>query len=59
MFGCTNTSATNHTLMDIPPETFVSTAVRAYTIIGPGENVTVEDFTESVRELCSQHTHMK
>ena len=54
MFICTNTSATNHTQKNIPPETSVSIAVRAYTIIGPGENVTVENSTESVRELCIQ-----
>ena len=58
MFGCTNTSTTNHTWMNIPPETSVSNAVRAYTIIGPGENVTVEEFTENVRELCIQHNNM-
>ena len=52
IFICTNTSATNHKMMNIPPETSVSIAVRAYTIIGPGENVTVENSTESVRELC-------
>ena len=52
MFSCTNTSTTNHTLMNIAPETSLSIAVRAYTIIGPGENVTVENSTESVRELC-------
>ena len=54
MFSCTNTSATNHTQINIPPETSVFTTVRAYTIIGPGENVTVENSTESVRELCIQ-----
>ena len=54
MFSCTNTSATNHTQKNIPPETSVTIAVRAYTIIGPGENATVENSTESVRELCIQ-----
>ena len=52
IFSCTNTSATNDTRMNIPPETSVSIAVRAYTIIGPGENVTVENSTKSVRKFC-------
>ena len=44
--------------MSIPPETSVSIAVRAYTMIGPGENVIVENFTESIRELCIHLTYI-
>ena len=51
----TNTSATQHTLRDLPPNTVVTFSVRAYTIIGPGEYVTGQNTTGSVREyyLCS------
>ena len=35
----TNTSATQLTLRDLPPNTAVEYSVRAYTIIGPGEAV--------------------
>ena len=34
-----NTSATQLTLRDLPPNTAVEYSVRAYTIIGPGEAV--------------------
>ena len=47
---CSNTSVTNHTLMNFPPNTFITFSVRAYTIIGPGEYVTVEDSTDSIRK---------
>ena len=47
---CTNTSDTNHTLINFPPNTDVMLSVRAYTIIGPGEYVTVEDSTDSIRK---------
>ena len=40
VFSYTNTSATQHTLRDLPPNTVVTFSVRAYTIIGPGEYVT-------------------
>ena len=46
-----NTSATQHTLRDLPPNTAVTFSVRAYTIIGPGENVTDQASTTSVREF--------
>ena len=59
ILSCTNTSATNNTVRNIPPSTSVSIAVRAYTIIGPGENVTVQLSTGSVRELCIQLTKMQ
>ena len=42
-----NTSATQHTLRDLPPNTVVTFSVRAYTIIGPGEYVTGQASTES------------
>ena len=45
-----NTSATQHTLRDLPPNTVVVFSVRAYTIIGPGENVTDQASTTSVRK---------
>ena len=50
VFSYTNTSATQHTLRDLPPNTVVTFSVRAYTIIGPGEYVTVEDSTDSIRK---------
>ena len=53
-FVCTNTSATQHTLMrDLPPNTDATFNVRAYTIIGPGKYVTVEDSTDSIRKYSS------
>ena len=56
VFSYTNTSATQHTLRDLPPNTVVTFSVRAYTIIGPGEYVTGQTTTGSVREylfICS------
>ena len=47
VFSYTNTSATQHTLRDLPPNTVVTFSVRAYTIIGPGEYVTGQGSTES------------
>ena len=47
VFSYTNTSATQHTLRDLPPNTVVTFSVRAYTIIGPGEYVTGQASTES------------
>ena len=35
-----NTSATQYTLRNLSPNTVVTFSVRAYTIAGPGENVT-------------------
>ena len=49
----TNTPATQHTLRDLPPNTVVTFNVRAYTIIGPGEYVTGQNTTGSVREYYS------
>ena len=45
-----NTSATQHTLRDLPPNTVVVFSVRAYTIIGPGENVTDQATTDTIRK---------
>ena len=42
-----NTSATQHTLRDLPPNTVFVFSIRAYTIIGPGENVTDQASTTS------------
>ena len=44
----TNTSATQHTLRDLPPDTVIIFSVRAYTIIGPGEYVTGQASTRPV-----------
>ena len=49
-FIYTNTSHTNHTLTDFPPDTDVTFSVRAYTIIGSGEYVTAEESTDSIRK---------
>ena len=46
-----NTSATQHTLRDLPPNTVVVFSVRAYTIIGPGENVTDQTTTDTIRKV--------
>ena len=46
----TNTSATQHTLRDLPPNTVVTFSVRAYTIIGPGEAVSDSTSTTAIRE---------
>ena len=53
MFSYTNTSATQHTLKDLTQNTVVTFRVRAYTIIGPGEYVTGQASTESVRKYVS------
>ena len=51
VFRYTNTSTTQHTLRDLPPNTVVAFSVRAYTIIGPGEYVMTDQATTgSVRE---------
>ena len=48
VFSYTNTSDTQHTLRELPPNTVVTFSVRAYTIIGPGEYVTGQASTENV-----------
>ena len=50
VFSYTNTSATQHTLRDLPPNTVVTFSVRAYTIIGPREYVTKQTTTGSASE---------
>ena len=58
VFSYTNTSATQHTLRDLPPNTVVTFSVRAYTIIGPGEYVTGQASTESIRKYnCNHQLH--
>ena len=47
----TNTSATQLTLRDLPPNTAVEYSVRAYTIIGPGEPVSNITSTNDIREF--------
>ena len=46
----TYTSATQHTLRDLPPSTVVTFSIRAYTIIGPGEAITYNTTTRDIRE---------
>ena len=46
-----NTSATQRTLRYLSPNTMITFSVRAYTIIGPGENVLGNISTEDIREL--------
>ena len=46
----TNTSATQLTLRDLPPNTAVEYSVRAYTIIGPGDAVSGIASTTDIRE---------
>ena len=50
VFSYTNTSVTQLTLRDIPPNTVVTYSVRAYTIIGPGEAVSNNTSTKDIRE---------
>ena len=49
----TNTSATQLTLRDLPPNTAVEYSVRAYTIIGPGEPVSNITSTTDICECTS------
>ena len=49
-FIYTNTSDTQLTLRDIPPNTVVAFSVRAYTIIGPGDSVSGHASTSEIRE---------
>ena len=46
-----NTSATQHILRDLAPNTAVTFSVRAYTIIGPGEAVTNDASTTNIRMI--------
>ena len=46
-----DTSATQHTMRDLPPSTVVTFSVRAYTIIGPGEAVSNSTSTTDIREI--------
>ena len=52
----TNTSATQLTLRDLPPNTTVEYSVRPYTIIGPGEAVSDIVSTADICEfkICMQ-----
>ena len=45
-----NTSATQYTLIDLPPNTVVTFSVRANTIIGPGKAVSIKASTTDIRE---------
>ena len=53
VLGYTNTSATQLTLRDLPPNTAVEYSVRAYTIIGPGEAVSDIASTTDICEYSS------
>ena len=46
----TNTSGTQLTLRDLSPNTIIMLHVRAYTIIGPGDTVSLQASSGSVRE---------
>ena len=50
VMSCINTSATQHTLRYLPPNTVVTLSVRAYAIIGPGEAVSRNVSTTHVRK---------
>ena len=54
VFSYTNISATQLILRDLSPNTVVTFSVRAYTIIGPGENVIGQASTGSVREYYNR-----
>ena len=45
-----NTSATQYTLRNLSPNTVVTFSVRAFTIAGPGENVTDQASTKMIRK---------
>ena len=47
----TNTSATQLTLRDLPPNNAVEYSVRAYTFIGPGEAVSNFTTTKNIRKF--------
>ena len=51
-----NATATQQTLRDLPPNTFFTFSVRAYTIIGPGEYVTGQASTKPIVEPSSTVT---
>ena len=60
VFTYTNTSATQHTLRDLPPNTVATFSVRAYTIIGSGEIVTGQASTAAiVRKYNSYYLFIK
>ena len=50
VFVYSNTSDTNYSVTNFPPDTYVTFNVRAYTIIGSGEFMTVKDSTDSIRK---------
>ena len=50
VFVYANTSTTQHTLKNLSPNTVVTFSVRAYTIAGPGENVTDQASTKMIRK---------
>ena len=58
VFSYTNTSATQHTLRDLPPNTVVTFSVRAYTIIGPGEYVMTGHATTGCVRECIERACM-
>ena len=53
----TNTSATQLTLRDLPPNTAVEYSVTAYTIIGPGDAVSSIALTTDIRK-CIVHSKL-
>ena len=58
-FTYTNTSDTQLTLRDIPPNTVVAFSVRAYTIIGPGDGITDHASTADIREYLKFQVYIQ
>ena len=50
----TNTSDTQYTLRDLPPSTLITTVVRAYTVIGPGDYSNIAKNTMDVRKCITE-----
>ena len=50
----TNTSDTQYTLRDVPPDSLVSVVVRAYTVIGPGNFSNIITSTMAVRKCITE-----
>ena len=50
----TNTSDTQYTLRDLPPSSVITTIVRAYTVIGPGDFSNTVSNTMDVRKCITK-----
>ena len=49
-----NTSDTQYTLRDVPPGSLVSVTVKAYTVIGPGDDSNIVTTTMDVRKCITE-----